>query len=173
MQIFSLTETFNQEDEIEVFYLHWHWNVLEMFLNFCYAPNPQNTENRVKRANMFVWKSRNISNTIFTKKRQKPKPSFFFSLLWLHSSLLCQTPVGAHLIGKVTAGLVVRYDLEVREQASLQSSFYNMLASKKGFFRCKVRLFSVSWHCSIVCLWSARAIFAPCFRGLNIFFLNL
>lgn len=112
---------------------------------------------------------------LFLQKNAKnPNPLFFFfPLLWLHSSLLCQTPVGAHLIGKVTAGLVVRYDLEVREQTSLQSSFYNMLESKKGFFRCKVGLFSVSWHCNIVCLWSARAIFAPCFRGLNIFFLSL
>lgn len=111
---------------------------------------------------------------LFLQKNAKnPNPLFFPPLLWLHSLLLCQTLVGAHLIGKVTAGLVVCYDLQVREQASLQSSFYNMLESKKGFFRCKVGLFSVSWHCNIVCLWSARAIFAPCFRGLNVFFLSL
>lgn len=43
---------------------------------------------------------------LFLQKNPENQTLFFFSpLLRLHSLLLCHTPVGPHLIGKVTAGI--------------------------------------------------------------------
>lgn len=83
----SITETFNQEDEIDMFYLHLDWNILEIFGNIL----------------KLLLCTKKLETVIKLKKKKfigKQRNNFFE----LHSLLLYQSAVWSAVVRRAVQG---------------------------------------------------------------------